>query len=118
MVPESFLIIEKTDYSSGDHSAHFRFETLGPLVIVAARGSTIGTRETEALLVMDRPANYRDDRFLYLSAPRACTPRLVPLPDPWYRYLRSAPSWCISSSWRCAKGRRCEESTSLWACVH
>ncbi|WP_437324156.1 hypothetical protein [Sorangium sp. So ce381] len=69
MVPESFLIIEKTDYSSGDHSAHFRFETLGPLVIVAARGSTIGTRETEALLVMDRPANYRDDRFIYLSAP-------------------------------------------------
>ena len=66
----------RIDYDSGDHSAQYRFEAVSPLVLTAERGSSVATMTTEVLIAINEPANYRDSRFNYLSAP-LCS--LVPL---------------------------------------
>ena len=53
--------------AAGNRSA-FAAETLEQLGFTVLK-SLRRTLETEALLTIDRPANYRDDRFNYLSAP-------------------------------------------------
>ncbi len=63
------LIVERTDYDSGQHSAHFRLETLGDWTIIATYGATTGTLVAQAIIMMDEPANYVDSRFSYLSSP-------------------------------------------------
>ena len=62
------LLLRKTDYDSGNHSANFELHVHGPLVIVAPLGSQQGVLEGQALIVSDEPANYNDSRFNYLSA--------------------------------------------------
>lgn len=63
------LLIHRIDYDSGDHSASYQLDTLEALTIVAEYGSTVGTITTEALITLDEPENYVDERFNFLSAP-------------------------------------------------
>ncbi len=69
MAPVDGLIVERTDYDSGNHSAHFRLETLGDWTITATSGSASGTLVAQGIIMMDEPANYVDSRFSYLSSP-------------------------------------------------
>lgn len=69
MAPVDGLIVERTDYDSGNHSAHFRLETLGDWTITATSGSASGTLVAQGIIMMDEPANYIDSRFSYLSSP-------------------------------------------------
>ncbi len=62
------LLLRKTDYNSGSHSANFELHVDGPLVIVATLGSRQGVLQGRALIVSDQPANYNDSRFNYLTA--------------------------------------------------
>lgn len=61
------LLLRKTDYDSGNHSANFELRVDGPLVIVATPGSRNGILEGQALIASDQPANYNDSRFNYLT---------------------------------------------------
>jgi hypothetical protein len=67
------LIVARTDYDSGSHSANYQIETVEDLVIVAQYGSTVGTVTSCAVITIDEPANYVDGRFNYLSAPLCST---------------------------------------------
>ena len=62
-------LLERTDYDSGDHSAHYALDAVADLVLVAEEGGTVGVIEGEARIGFDSPANYRDTRFHPLSAP-------------------------------------------------
>ncbi|MDP3207821.1 MAG: hypothetical protein Q8M65_01605, partial [Rhodoglobus sp.] len=62
-------LFDRTDYDSGDDAANFRLEAAGPIEIVAAEGGTTGTMRGLARVLLDEPANYRDQRFHRLSAP-------------------------------------------------
>jgi len=68
MVVDS-LFVERTDYDSGDHSAHFRLETLGDWTIIGEFGTPSGTLVGQVIVTMDEPANAVDGRFSYLSSP-------------------------------------------------
>jgi hypothetical protein len=68
MTPEQ-LLLERTDYDSGNHSANFRLEGEGEIVIRAAVGSRVGMASGQVRVAVDEPANYTDNRFNYLSAP-------------------------------------------------
>lgn len=67
MTPMTFLL-ERTDYNSGDHSAHYRLDAVGEIVIVAIAGTATAQATGRVRLALDAPANYRDARFNFTSA--------------------------------------------------
>jgi hypothetical protein len=68
MMPDARLL-ERIDYDSGSHSAHFRLDSVDELVLVAEHGGATATLEGRARIALDEPANYNDARFNHLNAP-------------------------------------------------
>jgi hypothetical protein len=62
------VVVQYDQYNQGNHSASYQLEGLGDIFIEAAHGGTLGYLEGEVLITADEPANYRDERFHYLSA--------------------------------------------------
>lgn len=67
--PVGSLVFFRIDYNAGDHSSYGQLVSSAPLVLRASNGSKTARLTGYALLTVNEPANYTDDRFSYFNAP-------------------------------------------------
>jgi hypothetical protein len=67
--PPGSLIYSETDYDLGSNSSNGQLVSTAPLILNAYVGSTTATLDGYAMISVDTPANYSDDRFHYFDAP-------------------------------------------------